>query len=908
MKKFFNHTKRPQRDWDEREYDAGEYDWDESGEEYYEQDACYAEEGADVGEVYENGNEYEAYEDYEAEEYLEEDAGFDYDNEDSYYEDEAYDEKVAGIPVRRVSRGEGGGFIDRIVAIAGVAVLLLAVITGIVFVSARSTDKQVSDFFSVGSQLEGIDMIGEYGLLAVADAQLAKMIAAGVIIPEDYDYDEEEYVNGGVVALNAVSIKKDLKLKFSNQRTDKLIPNVPFSVTITDPSGKVESWVDDDMDGIIYKKDITPGKYKVEVDPLNEDKYGDYILPTVAEIVEVKKDIAYEKVNVKDEIKKESEIDASKEDTKKNDTEVESALKDTVQWVESKVIPTTYVEVAKTSVPDPLTLAAVGRFLRTTGGGDPVPTPEAEATASPEATEAPTPEPTVAPTPDPTENPTPAPSASPTPDPSASPTPDPSATPTPSPTPTPELKKGTVAISPATLNVALNKTGTATASVSGFTADKAVSYSVATDKKDIIDVAITEAGAVTVTGKAVGTATVTVTANYKQGGSDATKATATLSVTVLDKVTISLDKTAMTVYTKGTDTITATIKNAIKDIAVTAESSDTNVATVAVDKKTVTVTGVKAGSATITVKYVEDGVEVKATCAVTVKTNPKEDKAARLKDSAGNQLYVQEGSNYREAVYADYYTAAKFFKKGGAKYTGWQTLEGKVYFFDANGRKVTGEQVIQGAKYNFASDGSLVVGDGVMGIDVSKWNGTIDWAAVKNSGISYVIIRCGYRGSSKGSLIEDPKFESNIKGAINAGLKVGVYFFTQAMDEIEAVEEASMVLELVKDYQISYPVFLDVESSGGRADSIDKATRTAVCKAFCETIQKAGYTAGIYANKTWLNTKMDASALNAYKIWLAQYAATPSYTGKYDLWQYSSSGRVSGISGDVDLNISYLGY
>ena len=195
-----------------------------------------------------------------------------------------------------------------------------------------------------------------------------------------------------------------------------------------------------------------------------------------------------------------------------------------------------------------------------------------------------------------------------------------------------------------------------------------------------------------------------------------------------------------------------------------------------------------------------------------------------------------------------------------------------------------------------------------MGIDVSKWNGTIDWNAVKNSGVSYVIIRCGYRGSSQGTLIEDPKFKSNIRGATAAGLKVGVYFFTQAVDEVEAVEEASMVLELIQGYRISYPVFLDVESRGGRADSIDKATRTAVCKAFCQTIQNAGYTAGIYANKTWLDKKINTSELSSYKIWLAQYAASPTYTGRYDLWQYTSTGRVSGISGNVDLNLSYLGY
>jgi GH25 family lysozyme M1 (1,4-beta-N-acetylmuramidase) len=128
------------------------------------------------------------------------------------------------------------------------------------------------------------------------------------------------------------------------------------------------------------------------------------------------------------------------------------------------------------------------------------------------------------------------------------------------------------------------------------------------------------------------------------------------------------------------------------------------------------------------------------------------------------------------------------------------------------------------------------------------------------------------------------------------------------VNEVEAVEEASMVISLVKGYNISYPVFLDVEASNGRGDRIDAATRTAVCRAFCQTIQNSGYKAGIYANKTWLNSYLDAPGLSSYKIWLAQYAKTPTYTGRYDLWQYRSDGKVSGISGKVDLNISYLGY
>ena len=221
---------------------------------------------------------------------------------------------------------------------------------------------------------------------------------------------------------------------------------------------------------------------------------------------------------------------------------------------------------------------------------------------------------------------------------------------------------------------------------------------------------------------------------------------------------------------------------------------------------------------------------------------------------------------------------------------------------------VTGTQIIQGAQYNFNSDGTLNTGSGILGIDVSTWTGNIDWNKVKNAGVSYVIIRTGFRGSTQGALIEDNRFKQNIKGATNAGLKVGVYFFSQAINEVEAVEEASMVLGQVKGYNLSYPVFIDVEPSGGRADKLSSGERTKVINAFCQTIQNGGLRAGIYANKTWLSQKMNVSALSGYKIWLAQYNSTVTYSGRYDIWQYSDKGTIPGIPEKVDMNLSYLSY
>lgn len=895
MKKLFNHTKKSVQDWDG--YEENGYDWDGADEEafqadqdvsedwqedplYYgdsaDEDGYYAGDGAN----YEEGGEY-------GEGILNDDEFYNIDDEEEacYAQNTDRRQKTA-IWAKIGSIISDMSAMDRVIAATGMGVLVLAIVVGSVFLSSRVVNKQVSGFVSVGTQLEGIDTIGGAGLLAVADAQMAKYAAFAVYEDEnddEYGYDEEDYDAEVTVSLELVSIQKDLKIKFINKKTDRLIANVPFAVNVTDPDGKTAIWSDDDMDGIIYKKDITPGDYKVVMESLSDEKYSRYIISTVTESVEVRKTIKYEKVNVANEVKTEKEIDASQEDTKKNETEVESTLKDTVAWVESKVVSAGYNEVSKDTITNPTQLVSLDKtFLRAT---------EAESSESSEST------PEVTPSPTPEVTPTPTPEVTPTTSPSTTPTPE-------TPTPTPEI---TLKVDPSSINVVVGKeqTAQATATVTNQTAGTAVTYSITGGDQNIAKAEINSAsGSIKVTGVKAGSTEFTVTASC--GG---VSNSATLRISVGSQKSMTLDKTTATVFTEESVTVNATIANAgAQDPTVTAVSSDTNVAKVSVNKKTVTISGVKAGQATITISYTENGETVEAKCVVTVKDHPKNDTKTQLKDKNGKQIYVLDNGKYREAYYADYFTASKFYLMGEAKYTGWQTLDGKVYFFTADGKKVTGEQVIQGAKYNFASDGSLVTGSGALGIDVSKWNGNIDWNAVKNSGINYVIIRCGYRGSSAGSLVVDPKFTANIKGATAAGLKVGVYFFTQAVDEREAVEEASMVLDQIKNYKISYPVFLDVESSGGRADKIDKATRTAVCKAFCQTIQNAGYNAGIYANKSWLTTKLDPSALSAYKIWLAQYAAAPTYTGRYDLWQYRSTGSVSGISGNVDMNLSYLGY
>lgn len=207
-----------------------------------------------------------------------------------------------------------------------------------------------------------------------------------------------------------------------------------------------------------------------------------------------------------------------------------------------------------------------------------------------------------------------------------------------------------------------------------------------------------------------------------------------------------------------------------------------------------------------------------------------------------------------------------------------------------------------------------------VGIDVSYFQGTIDWNAVKNDGVDYAILRAGFRGyGESGSLNEDSTFARNAIGARNAGLDVGVYFFSQAKNYDEGVREALYTLDLIKKYDITYPIAFDTEASSspnntGRADNISVQARTDAARGFCETIEKAGYKSLIYASPSWLQTKLDLSQLSQYNVWLANYTGATqddplkrpsSYKGDYVMWQYTSTGSINGINGNVDCNIYY---
>lgn len=197
------------------------------------------------------------------------------------------------------------------------------------------------------------------------------------------------------------------------------------------------------------------------------------------------------------------------------------------------------------------------------------------------------------------------------------------------------------------------------------------------------------------------------------------------------------------------------------------------------------------------------------------------------------------------------------------------------------------------------------------GIDVSKYQGEIDWEAVKNDGVDYAIIRVGIRGYSEGGILEDEFFRQNMDGAAANGIPVGVYFFTQAVNEAEALEEANFVIEMLQGYSLTYPVYLDIEDvkkENCRTNNLTVEERTNNAKVFLEAIAAAGYQPALYGNmKTYL-LMLDLSALEQYDKWFAGYTLPIYYPYEYKMLQYSEKGRVAGVPGQVDVNICFKDY
>lgn len=200
------------------------------------------------------------------------------------------------------------------------------------------------------------------------------------------------------------------------------------------------------------------------------------------------------------------------------------------------------------------------------------------------------------------------------------------------------------------------------------------------------------------------------------------------------------------------------------------------------------------------------------------------------------------------------------------------------------------------------------------GIDVSAHQGKIDWSAVKAEGIDFVMIRCGFRGYGSGAICEDAYFKTNVTNATANGIKVGIYFYSAAINEQEALEEAVWVISKIKTYRITYPVVYDFEDfQRYRCSNVDGAQATRNAITFLNLVKQAGYEPMMYASKNDISNKMSRSSFNSYKFWLAHYTSggltTPTdYAGNYNMWQYTSKGHVNGINGNVDMNIAYFSY
>ena len=205
------------------------------------------------------------------------------------------------------------------------------------------------------------------------------------------------------------------------------------------------------------------------------------------------------------------------------------------------------------------------------------------------------------------------------------------------------------------------------------------------------------------------------------------------------------------------------------------------------------------------------------------------------------------------------------------------------------------------------------------GIDISEYQTVYNWGFVKSYGIDYAIIRSVYRGyGSAGRLVQDSKFYDHVRGASTAGLKLGTYVFSQAVNTQEAIEEANLSIQMVNiaggKNVFQMPIIFDAEFSScaghcGRADHLSKQQRTDIVKAFCETVKNAGYTPMIYASPSFFNNQLDMGQLSSYQVWVANYeVSSPYYSGPYQIWQYTSSGSVTGINGRVDMDYIYLKY
>ena len=634
-----------------------------------------------------------------------------------------------------------GGFGDKLIYLTGALIILFALIVGVVLITAK-TRKNIAgpDMGDIGLSVTEINLIGEEGLNNVFGHEAARLTDL-YEAAESFEYSEVDEETGLVnVDLALTSILKDLKVKFVN-KNNKLVAGVPFQAEVTDSKGNTKIYTDDDKDGIIYLTDLAGGEYSVKIVKLSGFD-ALYSFNESKATIKVKDQIEYAKVDVSNEVKKESQVDVKKEDTKVNETVEESKLPDTVEFViskqESLTDPSGYTEISKDKVKNPMdqytsqNSAKAGKFMKLENDvspNNPSPTYSVNSisvadniaggtnsSASVDVTGSIS---DVSWTSS---------------DASLQITKDAN-----------DAKKANIVTSAVTSNTSVtitatvtfengtsasaSKTVTVTADASYFDGagsvgvlypgtsidlSKVITYTIKdkagntpsgyTISYSSNNTAVVSVSGSTITGVAAGTAKITATCT----ADNMTTKTKEFDVTVsTSNVKVKLNYSKLTIFYDGGDSVSlaATVEGTVNDKTVTWTSSDEGVVTVS---DSGALTAHKAGSATVTCTSKEDK-KVSATCTITAVQHPSKDTTQLLKDTEGNQLYVKNGNSFVEAKFADYYNGSKLYKatKVEYKYTGWWTIGGKTYYFDKNGNKVTGEQVILGTKYNFASDESI---------------------------------------------------------------------------------------------------------------------------------------------------------------------------------------------------------
>ncbi len=280
-----------------------------------------------------------------------------------------------------------------------------------------------------------------------------------------------------------------------------------------------------------------------------------------------------------------------------------------------------------------------------------------------------------------------------------------------------------------------------------------------------------------------------------------------------------------------------------------------------------------------------------------------------IRDRAGS---VQANADAEVRVRPVIEKEETFYQMDGRKILSHDGNYGEVFvpvFADVPASQVDVSKLVTRNGYTVYKDGDNVLSH--TGIDISEHQGEIDWQQVKDAGIEFAFIRVGFRTYGGGIINLDEHCHKNIQEATAAGIKVGVYFYSQAVNTDEAIEEADIVLDSIAGYDISYPVVFDweiVSDDNARTDSVSVETLADCCVAFCERIKAAGYTPMIYQNKSTAMRKLDLPRLKDYDFWLAEYGSEPSYYYDFKIWQYASDGNVPGINGRVDMNLCFTDY